>query len=122
MQRKEFILKILEIIGYQDDKNAFVEDFFATIKQRTAAKMLQEIPQGKLQVFEESATTDTNPSMDQVASAEQLEQAFKNEYDALLSEWFDDIKTSLSSDQIKNLSGLFGQFSSNQSQASRPIP
>ncbi|MBI2327192.1 hypothetical protein HYU92_02630 [Candidatus Curtissbacteria bacterium] len=122
MQRKEFILKILEIIGYQDDKEAFVEDFFTTIKQRTATKMLQEIPQEKLQVFEESATTDTNPSIDQVASAEQLEQAFQNEYDALLSEWFDDIKTSLSSDQIKNLSDLFGQFSSNKPQASQPTP
>lgn len=120
MQRKALILKILEIIGYQDDKESFVKDFFTTVKQRAAAKMLQEIPKEKLLAFEESTTSDLNPSINQIASAEQIEQAFKNEYDTLSSEWLNEIKSSLSSDQIKSLSDLLAQFSSKQAQTPSP--
>lgn len=44
---KQIILKVLEIIGYEDDKDKYANDFLALCLQKAFVNLVKELPQDK---------------------------------------------------------------------------
>ncbi len=89
MTKKDFVLKILEIINFQEDPENFVTDFLETAKKRTAAKIAEnQIDLGDNDLIEKY-----------------LDEEFLN----LIQDWLTSIKSSLNTDQIHAIQNLSNQ-------------
>lgn len=52
-EEKQILRDILTLIGYKDDKEAFVEDFFTTSKYEAMTNFLQTLPKDRLDELEQ---------------------------------------------------------------------
>ncbi len=86
MTRKDFVLKILEIINFQENPEDFATDFLETAKKRAAAK-----------AAENQIDLENN---------DLLEKYLGEEFLSLVQEWLTSIKSSLNPDQIQAIQDL----------------
>ncbi len=86
MTRKDFVLKILEIINFQENPEDFATDFLETAKKRAAAK-----------AAENQIDLENN---------DLLEKYLGEEFLSLVQEWLTSIKSSLNPDQIQAIQNL----------------
>lgn len=103
---KDILLKILEIIGYEDDKEAFVNAFLVNIQLQALNALLAEVPPEKKSEIEKEITSDS-PDKYQVLQShftqEQIEKALNESADKAVQEYIESIDETLTEDQRQGL-------------------
>lgn len=78
---KRIILQVLEIIGYEDDKDKFANDFLSLCLQQGLVDLMQELPEGKQVELTQRAGLVSPEKMEtlflEYFSKEQLEVAIR---------------------------------------------
>jgi hypothetical protein len=114
---KEILLKILEIIGYTDDRNLFTEEYIKIIQLQGIADLIQSLEdeqqtQIKKQLSVHAKNFDKIQEILQAYfSSRQLKEALENASKTTMENYIRSIDTSLSQEQRKNLISLFRQIS-----------
>ena len=114
---KDILLKVLEAIGYSDNKEVFIEDFVKNIDMQAVADLIESMPSDKQSEIKQKLIEAQN---DQIKSSDllkayftegQMQEALKNSSKNMMEEWIKTITPTLSQAQKKNLSALFQQLS-----------
>jgi phage host-nuclease inhibitor protein Gam len=120
---KDILLKILDAIGYADDREAFVNEFIGNVQKQAVVDLIQTLPADKQEeIKKEFSSAAGNPEKiaevvkkyfteDQMRKA--LEEASKN----AVIDWMDAVKDTLSDAQRTKLIDLSGEFAPSASPA-----
>ncbi len=105
---KEFLEKLLTIIGYNDDKDAFISDFIAVCAQKTLFDYLNTLSEeeGKLVTQEMLLANDEYAKLFQKNLTEQLES------------YLEEMMPILSDEQLESVDALVKTFASQDASAS----
>ncbi|MBI2613617.1 MAG: hypothetical protein HYW62_02500 [Candidatus Levybacteria bacterium] len=109
MNNHNILLKILEIIGYSDDKDAFVDEFLKNVQMQSVIDLIQSLPQDKQSEIKEKLAqiqNDQNKASDLLKAyftEEQIQEALKNSSKKAMEEYIKAINPTLSSAQKNNL-------------------
>src|SRR5476649_1245134 len=106
---KAILLKILEIIGYTDDKEAFATEFTNNIQMQSILDLIETLPADQ-QAGVKQKLTDSANNPEAIASIlkehftqEQLQQSLQKSAKQAFTEYIQAISTSLSTEQKQNL-------------------
>jgi hypothetical protein len=119
---KSIILKILEIIGYKDDKEAFVNEFIKDIKLGALSGLIINLPEEKQKELKtKSEISQGNPQeleriINEYFTPEQIQEATKNSSQKMMSEYLQAINSTLSEEQKTNLVKLFEELKQTNTQ------
>ncbi len=110
---RDIIFKILQIIGYKDDKDKFVEDFLRIIDQKTMIDCLSLLSQDKQR--ELTGKLNDNPDynlalLKQYLSQEKVEANLRNNAKEVLGDYLKTVFPLLSKDQINSINSFFQQL------------
>lgn len=113
---KNILLKILEIIGYSDNKEIFADEFLKNIQAQSVIDLIQSLPQDKQSQIKKQLLTNPNDP-NKVADVlklyfnnEQIQEALKNASKTAMEEYIEAISPTLSSTQKNNLVTLSQQL------------
>lgn len=116
MNNHNILLKILEIIGYSDNKNEFVDEFLKNIQMQSVIDLIQSLPQDQQSQIKKQLSVnpnDPNKAADVLKSYfnnEQIQEALKNASKTAMEEYIKAINPTLSSTQKNNLITLSQQL------------
>lgn len=109
---KDFLVKVLTIIGYKEDKEAFAEKFITLCNQETLTDLLASLPQEKQKTITDRILEIENA--DQVAkilteyfTSEQYKSAQQKALSAIMTKYLEAVTPTLSEQQLKELSSFF---------------
>ncbi len=109
MNNHNILLKILEIIGYSENKEAFVDEFLKNVQMQSVIDLIQSLPQDKQSEIKDQFSkiqNDQNKASDLLKSyftEEQIQEALKNSSKTAMEEYIKAINPTLSSTQKNNL-------------------
>jgi hypothetical protein len=123
MDLKTILLDILTAIGYNEDKEVFIEKFIKNIELQSFMDLMQGLPQNKQEELEgQLATVSNDPkkilqTSKGYFSEEQLQQTLQNVTKDAVSNYITAISDTLSDGQRENLTQILKKYSSSQ-----PVP
>lgn len=120
---KIILLKILEIIGYSEDKEKFATEFLQNVSFQALLDLLNTLPQDKKDQLQQKITSmgnDTAKIQEELKAYftdSQLEQAIENSAKNAVTEYMKAIDSTLSEAQKQNLTNYFSEITKNASPA-----
>ena len=105
---KNIFLKVLDLIGYNDDKEQFISQFISLCQQKAAVDLIGSLPEEKKkllgqQISQNTASEQVQKILSQYFTGQQytkaLEQATANNF----KEYLEKITPTLSTDQQNSL-------------------
>ncbi len=115
MNPKEIILKVLEIIGYQDDKEKFANDFLGLILQKSINNLAEKLPQDKLDQFRQRVSLTSPEKFENLIkdyfSQDELNDSVKTVSENMFKEYLEEISPTLSDGQRENLQNYLKSLS-----------
>ncbi|MFH0936874.1 MAG: hypothetical protein V1808_01110 [Candidatus Daviesbacteria bacterium] len=123
MTNRDILLKILELIGYEDDKETFVSEFERNIKLQSIVELIKSLPedkQGEIKQEFEQNKEDSEKIAEVVKKyfdEAQMEEALKNASKNAITNYFQAITSTLSEEQKENLNNYFKEIEQNNPQA-----
>lgn len=120
---KVILLKILEIIGYSEDKDKFATEFLQNVSLQALLDLFNTLPvDQKDQIHQQITSAGNNPQAIQEAlktyfTDSQLQEAIKNSAKNAVTEYIKTIETTLSDSQTQNLTNYFGEITKHTSPA-----
>lgn len=118
---KAILLRILDIIGYSEDKEKFATEFLQNVSAQAFLDLFNTLPQDKKDQLQQKITRVGNDpaKMQEELKAyftdTQLEQAIENSSKTAVTEYIKTIDPTLSDPQKRNLTNYFGEISKNAS-------
>jgi ABC-type transporter MlaC component len=113
---REILLKILEIIGFEDDKEAFVDEFLKNIQLQAVADLIQTLPtERQTEIKDQLAKNSNNPAgiasiLNQHFTQTQVGEALQLAAKKAMTGYLEAIKPTLSPAQKEGLVDLFREF------------
>lgn len=92
----EILLRILEIVDYQDDKDKFVESFLKNITGQTFFDLVKTLPDDKQKGIELKEGQSAFEALRKSFSEEQIQEAEKNASSTATQKFLEEIYPSLS--------------------------
>ena len=104
---KQIILQVLEIIGYEDDKEKFANDFLSLCLQEALLNLTQELPQDKQDQLAQRMSLITPDKTEALLleyfPKEKVEEAVKEASRSTFEEYLQTITSTLNDDQGNKL-------------------
>lgn len=116
---KAIVVRILDIIGYSEDKEKFAGEFLQTMSAQTLLDLFNSLPQDKKdQVKEQMTNTGNNPQAIQdilktYFSESQIQDGLQNASKNAVAEYIKTIDPTLSETQRDNLVNLSKELNQN---------
>ena len=113
---KAILLKILEIIGYSEDKEKFATEFLQNVSMQSLLDLINSLPQDKQEELKQKNSTlqnDQKATGDMIKTyftEQQIEDALQNASKNAVTEYIKAIDTTLSETQRNNLMSFFGEL------------
>ena len=123
-KNKEILLKILEAIGYTDDKEAFTDEFLKNVQLQSMIDLHNSLTSEQQEEFKNKLIlhTDDQEKVDEVVksyfSEEQRRNAFEEASKKAMMEWLEEINPALTDEQRQKLIKLSEEL--NQDSQSQP--
>lgn len=120
---RAILLKILDAIGYSEDKEKFAMEFFQNVSLQALLDLFSTLPQDKKDQLEQKITNAGNGAAEMQEelkayfSEEQIQQAIKNSAKNAVTEYIKTIEPTLSDSQRQNLTNYFGEITKTVSPA-----
>lgn len=120
---KAVLLKILDIIGYSDDKEKFVAEFLQNVNLQALSDLFNTLPQDKKDQLQLKITSIGNNAaqmqeeLKNYFTADQLSQAIENSAKNAVTEYIKTIEPTLSDLQKQNLANYFNEITQSASSA-----
>lgn len=106
---RDILLKILETIGYQDDKEAFVSEFEKNIQLQTIADLIKSLPFDRQDIIKQKLG-DASNNPEKVSAVlkdrfpeSQLQMALENTAQDSITKYIQSIQKTLSESQRNDL-------------------
>ena len=119
---KQILLQTLDIIEYQNDKNAFSDEFMVLCQQEAFAKILEDLPEDKRKQFasklinkEKLSNEKAKELIEQYFSKEHLLQTLQEATNNQFHNFIEEIEPTLSTEQIDKLEQYFETLRNNNS-------
>lgn len=107
MNPKEIILKVLEIINYQDDKEKFANEFLGLILQNSINNLAEKLPQDKLDQLRQRLSLSKPEKLETLLndyfSSEELNDSVKKVSENMFKEYLEEVSPTLDEAQKENL-------------------
>ncbi len=101
---KTILSKVLDIISYEDNKEAFIDEFLELVQARTFSSIAGNLPQEKQDELKQEIDS---PRMQQIikdiASTTEYKAQANNVFTQMFDEYIEDILPTLTKEQVKNL-------------------
>lgn len=115
-QAKSIILKTLDIIGYEDDKEDFANKYVDGCYKKTIAGLLETLPKEKQDELTGSITSDSSPEqikdiLLKYFSQEQFTEALEKAVGDSFKEYIDSVTLTLSDSQKTELNSYLVSLS-----------
>jgi hypothetical protein len=113
---KEILLKILEVISFTDDKEAFMKEFINNVSLQAFVDLVQTLPQDKQEELKKAFAAagenaqKINDIVKNYFSEEQINNALENAAKNGVTEWMKAVDPTLSDPQRQKLVDLSQQF------------
>ena len=120
---KAILLKILDAIGYSEDKDKFATEFLQNVSLQALLDLFNTLPVDKKdQIQQQITSAANNPQAIQEALKTyftdlQLQEAIKNSAKNAVTEYIKTVEPTLSDSQRQNLTNYFGEITKNSSPA-----
>lgn len=120
---KQILLRILEIIGYSEDKDKFATEFLQNVSLQALLNLFNTLSQeqkDKIQQQITSANDDASKiqqALNQFFTQDQLAQAIENSSKNAVTEYIKTIEPTLSDPQKQSLANYFNEIAKNTSPA-----
>ncbi len=120
---RAILLRILEIIGYSEDKEKFATEFLQNVSLQALLNLFNTLSQDKkdqLQQKMQSIGNDAVKMQEELKTyftQEQLEQAIENSAKNAVTEYIKTIEPTLSDSQKQNLANYFNEITQTPSRA-----
>lgn len=113
---KTVLLKILDLVNYEEDKNAFADEFIGLVQMQAIANLMIGLPHDKQDAIKAELNADTN-NPEKVAavikanfSEDQLQKAVESAATKGLTDWMKAVESTLSDAQKQKLADLSQEF------------
>lgn len=107
MNPKQIILQVLEIIGYEDDKEKYANDFLSLCLQKALVSLSQELSQEKQDELTQRLSLTKPEDMEKLLleffSQEKYEEVVKTASQSLFEEYLQTIIPTLNEEQKNKL-------------------
>lgn len=107
MNPKEIILQVLEIIGYQDDREKFSNDFLGLILQKSINDLAEKLSQDKIDQLRQRLSLTTPEKLETLLkeyfSKEELDSSVRKVSESMFKEYLEEVSPTLSDTQRENL-------------------
>lgn len=104
---KQIILKVLEIIGYEDDKEKFANEFLSLCLQQALVALTQTLPQDKQDQLTQRSSLTPPDKMEELLleyfSAEKLQEDIKEASRTTFEDYLKEIIPTLNENQKNKL-------------------
>ncbi len=102
---KQNILKILELIDYDGNKEDYALDLLSLVEKQAAMNLLETLLPDKKEILEKelSGGEDSISVLDKYFRPDQKGEAMKNASEAVMKDYLDEIVPTLSETQLTNL-------------------
>ena len=120
---KQIILKVLDIIGYTNDRDKFAAEFLQNVSLQALLDLFNTLPQDKKDQLQQKLTdigSDAVKMQEELKNyfaQAQLEQAIENSAKNAVTEYIKTIDPTLSDSQKQNLSNYFNEVTQNATPA-----
>lgn len=104
---KELFSKLLTIIKYDGDKNAYIENFQKVCEQKAILNLLASLPEDKQKTIQADSTPEQIKALiDENISKEEVDKTLAETANEIFSEFIEEIIPTLSEDQKKRIKNL----------------
>ncbi len=116
---KTILLKILEIIGYSEDKDKFAAEFLQNVRLLALIDLFNTLPQDKKDQLQQKLTAvgdDAVKLQEELRvyfTAKQVYSAIENSSKNSVTEYMKTIEPTLSDSQKQNLTSYFSELAKN---------
>lgn len=120
---KAILLKILDVIGYSEDKDKFATEFLQNVSLQSLLDLFNTLPQDKKDQLQQKITSAGNDAAKMQEelkiyfTEDQLGQAIENSAKNAVTEYMKTIEPTLSDSQKQNLANYFGEITKTASPA-----
>jgi len=115
---KSVIEKVLTLVGYQDDKDAFVNEFMSLCMRKSLADYGELLPEERKkilqQILQESDPSKVKEEIEPYITTEEFGKILTQNTQMLLQDYFQTIMPTLSEEQKKNLDAYFASLKADQ--------
>jgi spermidine/putrescine-binding protein len=121
---KSFMLKILDTIGYADDRENFSDEFIKNTNLQSLSNLIQTLPSDKQDEVKQKLTENSNNPevvtsiLTKYFSQPEIQQSLQKAAQDMMSDYLQSINNSLSIEQKDNLTKVFAELHQN---VPRPI-
>jgi predicted ArsR family transcriptional regulator len=112
---KDIILKILVAIDYEEDKEAFADEFLKALHAQALVKLFETLPtERREEVKQAFVSIDTTEkatlTLKEYFTDEQIQQALNQTAQRMLTDWMKALDSSLTDEQGLRLAALFEEL------------
>ena len=118
---KAMLLKILDAIGYSEDKDKFATEFLKNVSLQALLDLFNTLPVDKKDQIQQQVTdAGNNPAairetLKTYFTDSQLQEAIRNSAKKAVTEYIKTVEPTLSDSQKQNLTNYFGEITKNAS-------
>lgn len=116
---KQILIKILEIIGYSEDKDKFATEFLQNVSLQSLLDLFNTLPQDKKDQMQKdislagSDAVKLQKILKNYFSEEQINTALQNSSKNAITEYIKTIEPTLSDPQKQSLTNYFNEITGN---------
>lgn len=120
---KQILIRILEIIGYSEDKDKFATEFLQNVSLQSLLDLFNTLPQDKKdQLQKDVSLVGNDPQklqgiLKNYFTEEQINTALQNSSKNAITEYIKTIEPTLSDPQKQSLANYFSEITKNTSPA-----
>lgn len=123
---KDIIIKVLDIINYQKDKESYAKEFLGFCYQKAFLSYLETLPEEKQKELQQQLPEGSSPEkvkelLSGLVSTQEYEQSLEKAIKEVFDDYLKEIMPSLSEDQITNLQAYLSSLAPAQSPPQQSI-
>lgn len=108
---KDFFIKILAIINYTNDREAFADNFLITCEQRATTILIKHLPENVLETLTPQTTPEEIKNLIQKNfTNQQIDEIFRITLEKTFSGYIQNILPTLKESQKQDLNKLFSSI------------
>ncbi|MCR4324079.1 MAG: hypothetical protein NUV69_00120 [Candidatus Curtissbacteria bacterium] len=109
------VKNVLEIVGYEGDKDRFAEEFLILCEDKVLGEMTSSMPNDKKEELAKKLSAETDPVktlsiLREYIDPEEYKRRLKSVSEEIFAAYFRQVMPSLSTDQKKQIEGYMKSF------------
>jgi hypothetical protein len=114
--QRDALLKILETIGYEDNRESFVDEFLNNVQLQSLTNLIQSLPQEKQNELKDQLKSNSDNSevvtvfLKDHLGESKIQEVVKQTTEDAVVEYIQQITPSLSDSQRRNLTNVLQEF------------